>query len=37
MQMGIKSKERQIIFGADELYHPEGLTIFKMLDLMNEK
>lgn len=32
-----KGKERQRIFGADPPVIPDGLTIFKMLEAMNEQ
>lgn len=32
-----KGKQRQRLFGADELVYPEGFEIGKMVDLLNEE
>lgn len=32
-----KGKERQKLFGADDIHYPEGITIYGMLDEMSEE
>lgn len=36
-QKALRGKARQQLFGADEITHPDGFIIIKMLDMMDEQ
>lgn len=36
-QKALRGKARQQLFGADEITHPDGFVLIKMLDMMDEQ